>query len=229
MISEPSFESSSHGRIEQIFLTIPSWVLRYQRQVEIRGTAAVYRDVFKTLDTNVRFLVVTHEEGESHLAEWSKELGVQDRTDVILLPNQTKLSVWAEDTFTICTDRSGHRWILQPVSEEHPSETVIAESIAESTGWGHVPTDHRFQGGNILVGDDFWFLGADSAEGSTLGSRGGRDAAAPGSGVCDGAVHRVMDESRERHLIFSRLPVPGFEDGLQVREIAVNGRPWLET
>ena len=207
MIDDPSFDSSAHGRIERVLLTIPSWVLRYQRQVEIRGTAAAYRSVFETLNTNVRFLVVTHEEGESQLAEWSKELGVQDRTDVILVPNQTKLSVWAEDTFTVCTDRSGRRWILQPTAKNHPSEAVITEAIAESTGWGRVQIDHRFQGGNILVGDDFWFLGADSAE----------------------ALTHVMDGSRKLRLISSRLPVPGFDDCLQVREIQVGGRTWSET
>jgi hypothetical protein len=204
MINKPSFESSAHGRIEQVLLSIPSWVLRYQRQAEIRCTAAVYRDVFETLNTNVQFLMVTHEEGESHLAEWLKESGVQSRTDVIVVPNRTKLSVWAEDSFTVCTDRSGRRWILQPFSKEHPDETVIAEAIAERTGWGHIETDRSFQSGNILVGDDFWFVGADS-------------------------VVRVTDFSRKLFLISSRVPVPGFADGFKIRDIQVDGRMWSET
>lgn len=204
MIPEPSFESSAHGRIEQVLLSIPSWVLRYQRQAEIHGTAAVFKNVFETLNKNVQYLVVTHEEGEPHLVEWLRELGVQDRTDLILVPNRTKMSVWAEDIFTVCTDGAGSRWILQPFSRGHPDETVIVKSIAERTGWWHSDTDRSFQSGNLLVGDDFWLLGADS-------------------------VLRVADSSKELHLISSRVPVPGSDDGLQVREIQVDGRAWSET
>ncbi len=156
MILEPSFESSAHGGIEQVLLSIPSWVLRYQRQAEIRGTAAVFKNVFETLHKGVQFLVVTHEEGEPHLVEWLQELALQDRTDLILVPNRTKLSVWAEDLFTVCTDRTGRRWILRPASEKRMDTIVIADAIAEFTGWGHVETDRCFQSGNMLVGDGPW-------------------------------------------------------------------------
>lgn len=204
MILEPSFESSAHGRIEQVLLSIPSWVLRYQRQAEIRGTAAVFKNVFETLHKGVQFLVVTHEEGEPHLVEWLQELALQDRTDLILVPNRTKLSVWAEDLFTVCNDRNGRRWILRPASEKRMDTIVIADAIAEFTGWGHVETESCFQSGNMLVGDDFWFLGGDAVQG-------------------------CVDGSRKLHVISSRVPVPNFEDEFQSREILLDGRKWVET
>jgi len=212
MLTEPSFESSVHGRIEKVLLSIPSWVLRYQRQSEIRGIAGVYRDVLTTLNPNVSFLVITHEESESLLAGWLEELGVRSRTNVVPVPNRTKLSVWAEDTFTVCKDGSGRRRILKPLSEEHTDESAIAESVAEFTGWELVDADRRFQSGNILVGDDFWFMGADSIGRSTE----------------DDELARTVDGSRKLHLIASRKPVPGFDDGFQERGINLGGREWSE-
>jgi len=208
MIDNPSFESSAHGRIEQVLFSIPSWVVRYQNQVEIRGTSALYRSVFETLKRHVRFVVVTQQEGEPHLREWLTELGVQDRTDVVTIPNRTKLSVWAEDKFTVCSDESGNRWLLHPFSEDRCGDATATKAIAELVGWEYVEVEEPLQSGNILVGDDFMLVGADSA------------AAMSGLGI--------RDASRTLHVIGSRIPVPGFKPSYDSRDISVEGAKWCE-
>jgi len=164
------------------------------------------------LNKHVSFLIITHEEAKSLIGVWLEELGVQSRTNVVPVPNRTKLSVWAEDSFTVCTDVSGRRWILNPVSAEHPGEAVIAAAVAEFTGWGLVETDRRFQSGNMLVGDDFWLLGADSVRGLST----------------EGAVPGILDGSRKLYVIASGVPVPGFEDGFETRKISLGGQMWSE-
>ncbi len=228
MITKPSFESSAHGRIEQVLLTIPSWVLRYQHQVEIRSTAAVYQDVLQSLRSHTRFIIVTHQESERPLHEWLDSLGTQDRTEVIVVPNQTKLSVWTEDAFTICTDASGRRWILQPRSREHPDEGLVSKLIAERAGWQYVETHHRFESGNMLVGDDFWFLGVDSAWDSLMkeSPTGCNDESVDGRP--QRGSHEVVDGSRQLYIVASQVRVPGFEEKAQVRETVVDGVDWHE-
>ena len=102
MIPSPKLQSSAHGRIEKVMLNIPSWVLRYGHQVEIRGTAAAYRAVLTGLREDVRFLLVTHDESRSLLVDLASTLGMSDRAEILTVPDSSKLSVWTEDAFTVC-------------------------------------------------------------------------------------------------------------------------------
>jgi hypothetical protein len=200
MVDGPSLESSAHGRIEQILLTIPSWVLRYQRQVEICGTSAVYRNVFAALNSSVRFTVLTHEEGVPLLGDWLQELGVQGRTVVIPIANRAKLSIWAEDAFTVCLDRAGQRWVLDPFSDSDADVPWVAKIVAEHNGWNHLEIPKHLQSGNILVGDDFWLVGGDALQ--------------------DSPVLEIDDATRQRIPVASRVQVPGFDGSFEELEVA---------
>jgi hypothetical protein len=199
MIDGLSFDSSAHGRIAQLLLTIPSWVLRYQHQVEIRDAAAVYRSILGAMEVDVRFLVVTHEEGVPLLQNWLEEFGIRQRTDVIAVTNRTKMSVWAEDAFTVCTDRSGQRWVLNPLDEYRPDWMSVAKLVAERYSWNLLEIGIYLQGGNVLVGDDFWLLGGDVLQ--------------------EASVREIGDKTRTLIPIASRVPVPGFEGSFEDLEI----------
>ena len=200
MIDYLSLESSAHGCIEQVLLTIPSWVLRYQRQEEIRGTAAVFRSILESMDVAVQFVVITHEEGVPLLTEWLEDIVVQERTKIIAFANRTKMSVWAEDSFTVCADRTGQRWVLNPCSQEHIGTAPVARVVAERSGWNYVDIGQHLQSGNILVGDDFWFLGGDALQ--------------------EASVPEIVDESRTLIPIVSSVPVPGFDGSFEDLEVA---------
>lgn len=228
MIVKHSFESSAHGLIDQVLLTIPSWVLRYQHQNEISGTAAVYRDIFRSLGPSVRFLVVAHREAEQPLMEWLDSHGTSGRTEVILVPNAAKLSVWAEDAFTVCTDESGQRWVLQPDTRGRPDEGLVSRLVADRFGWKHSFIYHRFESGNILVGENFWLLGVDSTWPAVTAADN------PEADVKPAGYHPhldcsdVMDVSRRLHIVKSRVAVPGFDEKAQIRETTVDGEDWHE-
>jgi hypothetical protein len=208
MIEKPSFESSAYGRIERVLLSIPSWVLRYQRQVEVEGTAALFKGVFRALNSNVQFIVVTHEEGMPHLSRWLREAEVQDRTETITVPNGTKLSVWAEDKFIVCADESRQRWLLHPLLQDQPGETMAAKAVAERLGWELLEVERSLQSGNVIVGDDFLLVGGDSASAySRLG---------------------IQDTSRELLVIASRADVPGFKGSFESRELRLDEHEWRE-
>jgi len=153
-------------------------------------------------------VVVTQQEGEPHLREWMSDLGVADRTDVIAIPNRTKLSIWAEDKFTMCTDNSGKRLLMHPFSDAHRGDAEAAKAVARSFGWEYVEVDHSFQSGNILAGTDFLLVGADSA-----------------SGLPDLGTSCTLPKP---NIIETRVPVPGFDQSFESRDIEIGGQPWRE-
>lgn len=220
-------QSDAHGRIECLLLTIPSWALRYQDQVEIRGTADAYRSVLGSFQYHVRFLLVTHREGEALLEEWLREFDLTARTQVVTVPDRTKLSVWAQDSFLVCSDGTGETWVLEPDMPEHPGESLVAASVAEAMGWKRAKVHRSLQSGNILVGDDFWLLGADSAWDATRSKKHAR-AADTATLETDGVIQQIHDPSKRVHIVGSGVPVPGSEEELQLRATHVNGNPWRE-
>jgi len=186
----------------------------------------VFRDVLRAFGAPVRFLVVTHHEGVDLLAEWVRDLGMVDRTRVVSVPDQTKFSVWAQDSFIVCSDSQGGRLILQPLNHEHPGETVIARTVAEFLGWDYRQVPGRLQSGNVLVGDDFWLMGADSAEKPS--GELPRPDQEPGATTTEEETEFVLDATRTMHLVSSDRPVPGFEEELLLRDAGELGSGWQE-
>lgn len=208
MIPSPKLQSSAHGRIEKVMLNIPSWVLRYGHQVEIRGTAAAYRAVLTGLREDVRFLLVTHDESRSLLVDLASTLGMSDRAEILTVPDSSKLSVWTEDAFTVCIDESGRRWIMEPLPDKDATSPDPAIAALTREGWGHTFVDRKLQSGNILVGDDFWLLGGDSVGASSSPDE--------------------LDATKRLHVISSRVKVEGFEEGLGVRDFNKGQDRWTE-
>jgi hypothetical protein len=116
--------------------------------------------------------------------------------------------VWAEDKFTMFSNESGNRWILHPFFEDRGGDATAAKAIAGLSGWEYAEVERPLQSGNILVGDDFLLVGADST------------AAISGLGI--------QDASRTLHVIGSRVPVPGFQQSYESRNISIDGAKWCE-
>jgi hypothetical protein len=228
-LTRPSLLSSVHGRILEVLLTIPSWVLRYQRQPEIRPWADGFRSVLARLPEDVRFLILTHQEGLSPLTAWLEELDLTGRSEVLAVPDKTRFGTWPQDGFVVCTDgRDGARTLAQPLSYRTVEDAYLPGmvSVATRAPLAHPPLP--FQGGNLLVGDDFWLLGMDSAvEAVHLGLVEDGPDRELRAGV-EEVFGRYLDGSRKLHLVGSRLPVPGFENHASSRRLTVRGEVWTE-
>ena len=227
-LRKPRFDSSAHGKIQQVLLTLPSWVLRYAHQLEIRDTAAVYKNVLQAFDSSVQFLLITHEEAESHLFDWLENLSVTNHTTTILVPNESKLDIWAQDAFVTCSDECGDRWLIQPKHPQHTSVELVGRLVAEQLGLHRCTVSSRFQSGNVLVGDRFWLLGADSDPNSSQPTEDPVEAKESFDSSNTDVRDWLSGLDRDLYLIQSRIPVPGFTENAHVQETQVDDSKWHE-
>src|SRR6185503_3726641 len=103
---------------------------------------------------------------------------------------------------------------------------LIADFVSNATDLENSQAPIYFQGGNILIGDDFFFIGADYPA-NTLKYVGGVLTPEPNE-TPERLVRRLyseyMDHSRTLHYIGSTVQVPAQLE----RTITVNGQQWTE-
>lgn len=228
-LEHPSLLSSVHGRIEQVLFTLPSWIIRYQQQPEIRCTAEAVRSLLRQLPDRTRYLMVTHREAEDALTHWLDELGVAGRSQVVTAPDRLKFGSWPQDGFAVCSDASdGRRYLVEPVPYRSPEDSYATALMAAATGSGRTQVPLSFQGGNMLVGDDFWLLGMDSAVHTMRLGLAPRADGESGRAALHRAFAERLDETRQMHLVGSRIPVPGFSQDARVMKIGINAETWDE-
>lgn len=82
--------------------------------------------------------------------------GVADRTTVLVAPEGLEFTVWAQDPFLVVGDR-----LVQPAEFEHDGDDAIAPLL----GMDVERSVLHFQGGDVLVGDDFALVGRACSDG----------------------------------------------------------------
>jgi hypothetical protein len=132
---------------------------------------------------------------------------------------------WAEDAYVALVDASdGSSYLMEPWQFQRGGDALIADAVEEHTDIQAAQAPLIFQGGNVLVGDDFWFLGTDYfADSVSLLQSARPPVGSPPGADLDAAVrqlfHDYVDAGREQILIGTRRPltVPEFrgqrEDG----------------
>lgn len=229
-LEAPSLVSSTHGPFSRLLFTIPGWLfLPASEDPAIPIMLGTITDLWSKLPATTRLLVLTHEETVQLLNERMAVLGLTSRTEVVPAPNSVRFTVWAEDAYSIASDTvDNEKYFVEPASFRRFDDAYIADLIAPVTDLERTQVRLYFQGGNILIGDDFWLIGMDYPNNSLeLGYVVPDPNETPLA-----AIRRVYGTAmeRDRHLlpIGSRLPVPGFEAGELVREFQLNGQSWRE-
>ncbi len=228
-LDQPSLISSLHGGIERVLFTIPYWVFfpeSFPGEAElIRKYAKAFRHILSTLPQNTRVVLFTHEASVEVATSWLSEFDMTARTEIVSAPNSMKFTVWAEDAYCICKDTSdGETYFVEPASFNRAEDAYIADRIAPKTDLESTQVQLYFQGGNVLVGDNFWFIGADypahSLELKFVVPQPGETKAE--------AIARVygslMEANRRLITVGSRVPVPSSEK----RPFMLNGELWHE-
>lgn len=151
------------------------------------------------------------------------------RAEVIPAPNSVRFTVWAEDAYAIANDTDDNEvYFVEPASFRRYDDAYIADLLAPVTDLERTQVRLYFQGGNILIGDTFWLIGADYPNNSL---QLGYVVPGPNETPLE-AIRRAygsaMDRNRRLLPIGSQLPVPGFEAGELSREFQLNGQTWKE-
>jgi hypothetical protein len=214
----PRLVGSADGAIERLLLTIPAYSVRS------RPLAEVYRDLIAQLPEPIGLVVLTHEAVAGEVEGW---LGGRSGAEVIAAPDHLNFSVWAEDGYVVITDETGEeRFFVEPFSFPRYGDSLVADLVSNATGLKKTQAPLYFQGGNVLIGDDFFLIGADYPANS-LEYIGDILMPAPGETEAE-LVHRLYREylDTERRLVYvaSTIPVP--EE--QVRPFRMGGQDWTE-
>jgi hypothetical protein len=229
-LESPKLVSSINGSIDRLLLTIPWWVFEANRYPEpdrkdIEKYAAVFRSILTTLPETTAFVVLTHSSSVAKFEQWVDEFSMSDRVEVVPAPDDMRFTVWAADAYTICVDEADSvQYFVEPVSFPRANDENIAELISKGTSLARSKSSIFFQGGNALIGDSFWLLGADDPAKSV---KLGHVVSKPGEterDTIERAYAPLLDQHRTLYLIGSRFPVP--EETR--RKIIVRGEVWDE-
>lgn len=228
-LEQPSLVSSLHGGIARILFTIPGWVFNPDASPSdaplIRKYATVFRAMLSALPEGCRVVLFTHTAAVSSARAWLREFNLTSRSEIVSAPNSMNFTVWAEDAYCICRDQADDEtYFVEPASFTRAQDAFIADRIAPRTDLESTQVRLYFQGGNVLIGDDFWFIGADYPSRSLdLGFIVPQQGESTAQAVARG-YGSSLDHARRLIVVGSRVPVPA-----QLRRpITLDGEAWHE-
>ena len=220
----PSLVSSSYGTIDAVLMTLPAYVFLYP------SYAQPIRDLLSKLPSHCHLFLLVSADHREELDNWLAAISARSRATVVEAPPTMEFTVWAEDAYAAAIDTSpdanpsARRHLVEPATFKRLHDSLIADEMAKKTPLLQSQVPLYFQGGNILVGDDFWLLGMDYAINSLS-----LEYVVPNLGETPlAAIKRTygdaLDHEREMHLVGSSLPVPA-QDRVP---IVINDQPWKE-
>ncbi|MGQ0575662.1 MAG: hypothetical protein ACT4RN_15885 [Pseudonocardia sp.] len=156
-IDAPTLVSSYAGSIDRLLLCLPADLL------DDRRAAVGYRSLIGAMRPGTRFVVVCARGTEDTVAAMFATAGHRaENVELATMPAFLAFTDWAEDAYVAITDRGEPGTILvEPWEFPRAADVLIADAVEEFTDVRAGQAPLVFQGGNCLVGDDFWFLGAD--------------------------------------------------------------------
>jgi hypothetical protein len=231
-IQAPKLVSSYEGSIDRVLFAFPSYA------VASPALAAGYRSVIGALRQGTRFVVVHHDEPKAikEIRSWFEAAGhAPSAVQLVPLPAYVSFTDWAEDGYVALHDaKDGSPFLMEPWRFPRAGDSLIADAVAQYAGYGASQSPLIFQGGNCLVGSDFWLLGKDYFADSAELFTGERPPVEVPSGTTPEAfVRRVFKDyvDRERRLIVlgTKKPIPlrsyygSKEDGCFFLDVAADG------
>jgi hypothetical protein len=214
----PRLVSSADGPFTQLLFTIPRYA------VESAPLAGAYTQLLSVLPPDLAPVVLTHAGVEQTVRGWVAGFPA---AEVIAAPDHLYFSVWAEDGYAVCRDDvTGGTFFVEPFSFPRYADGLIADFVANATGLSNSQAPLYFQGGNILIGGDFFMIGADYPARSLeyVGSVLSPDPGETRPQLIRRLYGEYLDATRTLHYVGSTIPVPNETQ----RAITVNGQPWTE-
>lgn len=223
--------SSIEGGIRRIFLALPWWLFQAEQDQDgaVGKHVAVLQALLETLPSETEFVILVNQANRSTLEAWLDLAQARERSKVIEAPDDRRYTLWAEDAFSIC--RGGSKSATEIVTSPRAKtadDGEIGDLVAQALGFGLRSVPFILGGGNALVGDDFWLIGADYPDVSVLRGYITPGAGEPARESAAAVYSTALDTVRRLIPVASRIQVPGFDDCYLEREIELGGEPWTE-
>ena len=155
-IASPSLTSSYEGSIDRILFAFPGYA-------QNAALAVGYKSVIAALRPGTEFVVVHSKSLRPEIDEWFTAPGHSiGKVSFVELPDYVSFTDWAEDGYVSLSDKAnGATFLMEPWEFPRSGDTLIAEAVQSVTGTKTGQAPLIFQGGNCLIGDEFWLLGKD--------------------------------------------------------------------
>ncbi len=152
----PSLVSSSEGRIDRLLMTIPS------SAVYDGDSAGILRALCGSLPAETRLVILTHQSSAPVVRRWPELSGHNGQLEIIEAKDHVAFTLWAEDPYVVVRDENtGIGLFVEPLEFLRGADALVADYVAAKTELLVNPSILHFQGGNILIGDNFVLLGED--------------------------------------------------------------------
>jgi len=207
-IRSPSLTSSYAGSIDTIMFAFP----RYAINATLAGG---YKSVIAALRPGTAFVVVHAKSVRPEIDSWFAAAGHPiDKVTFVELPDYVNFTDWAEDGYVSLADRAtGTAFLMEPWEFPRSGDTLIAEAVQSVTDTRTGQAPLIFQGGNCLIGDDFWLLGKDYfADSVRLVGEPRGPVAMPEGAIPDEFVAQLftdfVDNQRRLIVVGTNKPIP---------------------
>ena len=162
----PRIVSSAHGPLRHVMVWYPP------ETGSFRPYRAAYRDMLRLLPAATKLTMVVH---PASLAD-AEQLTANTTRDVelVVTPEWVNFTVWAEDACVVVEDRAADppvTYITEPFEFLRAGDQIVADLVAQASPLQATQLPLIFQGGNILIGDDFVFVGRDYLDESIAKAR----------------------------------------------------------
>ncbi|MBA3898760.1 MAG: hypothetical protein H0X62_00890 [Bacteroidetes bacterium] len=219
----PKLVESSGGKISNILFSIPNYILI----VENNHLWDVYQDLLLKLPGHSKITIITNEKASIQIDKWAKDVGLIHRVKLVVIPDYINISIWAEDAYTIVQDNiTKENYFIEPNSFVRWEDGFIADFVSRELGWKRTQLPLYFEGGNMLVGDNFFLMGADYPIVSLkyikdlISSRKSESK----SRLITRLYQKYLDVHKKLIYVGSTLPVPS----KQSNKFMLNGEEWEE-
>lgn len=223
---EPRIVSSAHGALASVLLCYPAYA---EGDLSLEST---YADLLRLLPDSCAVTVLAHPDVADDLDRIIDRERPGNRPSVILAPRYLSFSVWAEDGYVAVTDAGREppvTFLIEPFSFPRYGDGMVADLVAGATDLHATQVPLYFQGGNVLVGDDFVLVGADYLT-RTLETWAEYGPVLPGHGPPADQARQLFtetfDPARKLHFIGLTRPLP--PDLLAPRTFLQDGDEWTE-
>jgi hypothetical protein len=218
----PKLVSSIDGAISCLLFTVPSFVLAQNDYWD------VYKDLFIKVPNTAELIVLAHESIAPEVEDWMSSNGLGHRTKVVVPEGGWKdisFTIWAEDAYLFVRDSDGSGYFVEPCEFRRMGDSFVANVVAKGTSLNTYDAPLYFQGGNILVADDFFLIGEDyiekTFESEVLEFPEGDEERKQ---KLRSHFREYVDHDRTLKIVGSRLPVPEEKE----LEYTYDGVKWKE-
>jgi hypothetical protein len=208
-LQKPQLISSYEGSIDRLLFCFPSYV------VSDSDLVAAYKSLIAALRTGTQFIVIHHESVKNAVASWFDAV-THPAANITFISFRDYVSFtdWAEDAYVSLIDAADDTsYLMEPWSFPRAGDALIAESVQDFSDITATQAPLVFQGGNCLIGSNFWLLGKDYFADSVALTQNSRPPViTPGGTTPESFVNKLftdyVDGSRKLTILGTNRAIP---------------------